>query len=226
MNNDLLEKGFYAPKGGNGSTYNYDLTPFIENFSFYDYIDYAESHKDQIEDYGAFLVITDRQYVLGYNSGFGTGTHLSSFARTVKDIKGGGLINGIQEAMNLNIECEDNYLTAVIVYEQTRKDINSKPIYMGHISFDLTRPVSEKEYLSFRQFYEDNNEELNYVKRKFKGKFAITCSYIDSNKNRRVVEVNSLDQIDEYLKRHIDYNKIVPEDKVIIGKETQSKGLK
>ena len=102
---ELLQKGFYQNRNSNGDDYNYDILPLIENFDFYEFIDYAERFKEEIKDYGAFIVITNKQYIIGYNASFGTGTHLSSFARVMKDIKGGGRILDSNEAKLLTDEC-------------------------------------------------------------------------------------------------------------------------
>ena len=227
MADNMLNQAFFAPKKGKEvgeSGYNYDLAPFINDFSFYDYIDYAERHKRDVDDYGGYVVITNNQYIIGYNSSFGSGTHLSSFARTMQDIKGGGKIYNIDDAMRLTMECFDNFLTAVIVYEQTRETINSDIEYRGYISFDLTNGVSEDQIKVFDQFYEDYNDELTYVTKKFKGKFDVLYSYIDKNGKTKIVKSNNLDSLKECLLTQINNDKKVY-DEEIIGKKVLSKGL-
>ena len=61
---------WYQNRNDNGRDYNYDITPLIQNFDFYDFIDYAERFKEEIKDYGAFIVITNKQYIIGYNASF------------------------------------------------------------------------------------------------------------------------------------------------------------
>ena len=63
-----MDNAFLARKTGGGSAYNYDLTPLIENFTFYDFVTKIENN----QDHGGFLVITDNQYIIGYNAGFGS----------------------------------------------------------------------------------------------------------------------------------------------------------
>ena len=58
----MIQQGFYQNRNDNGRDYNYDITPLIQNFDFYDFIDYAERFKEEIKDYGAFIVITNKQY--------------------------------------------------------------------------------------------------------------------------------------------------------------------
>ena len=94
---DLLQSGFYHNKLTGNIELNYDLFPLIKDFDFYSFIDYAEKHKNIVTDYGGFIVITPKQYVIGYNSNFGTGSHLASLARVTKDIYGGGNIHCITQ---------------------------------------------------------------------------------------------------------------------------------
>ena len=44
----LLESGFYKNRLTGNSNYNYDIFPLINNFDFYEFIDYAEKHKKDI----------------------------------------------------------------------------------------------------------------------------------------------------------------------------------
>ena len=222
MDKQLLQKAFYTNKSGDNS-YNYDLTPLIQKFDFYDFLDYAHKNKIKDEDYGGFLVITPNQYIIGYNAGFGTGTHMSSFARTMKDIKGGGFINGINEAVKLTMECEDNYLTAVIIYEKYIMDMNSNPIFSGYISFDIKRKISEKEYRMFEKFYDDYNSDLAFASKRFN--FDVLFNYIDEKGKERQVKSKNLDLLNAYLKNNIDYNIVNNENETIIGVPLNSKTL-
>ena len=180
MNNNAVYDGFYKRKAGNGSAYNYDLKPLIENFDFYDFIDYA--NKNKTDDYGGFVMITPKQYIIGYNAGFGSGTHLSSFARAMQDIKGGGQINTFIDAANLNMECEDNYILGYIVYERGVEKDTNKSEYCGYVVFDCKNNITPEQYDVFLKFYEDYNNDLNYVCNKFK--FEVIYSYKMEIKNQ------------------------------------------
>ena len=100
--NKILYNSYIARKNGNGSAYNYDLGPLIYNFSFDTFILDAEKSKEGLQEHGAFLIITNNQYIIGYNAGYGTGTHISAFARTTKDMFGGGSILNQNEAFKLH----------------------------------------------------------------------------------------------------------------------------
>ena len=203
--------------------YNYDLAPLLYKFNFYDFVSYAEQGKVGDNDYGGFLVITPKQYIIGYNSGFGTGTHLSSFARTMMDLKGGGPIFDNFQATDLAVECDDNYLTAVIIYEKV--SIQGKPVFKGFISFDLTKKVSENEYRVFEKFCDDYKEDISYVIKKFKN-FSIIYQYRDNNGKKRTESTTDLELIKQIVRNNIDYNK--EENNInehIIGVEVKSKML-
>ena len=228
MSDDLLlSKAFYNQKRGKGSAYNYDIAPLIENFSFYEFITEAERNKLSEEDHGGFVVITPKQYIVGYNAGFGAGTHLSSFSRAMRDIKGGGSINNIQDAIKLNEECFDKYITATIVYEEKSKDNNGKPFYTGYIDFDLgNTKISEQMYESFLKFYDDYNDDISYTTMKYGNKFSVVFKYRDKDGKLDMSVTDNLDTIKYYLKSRIDYEKQDDYDETIIGKQTISKGIR
>ena len=158
----------FLQKRDKGSDYNFELQPLIENFNFYDFVSYAEYGKKEMQDYGGFLVITDKQYVIGYNAWFGQGTHMGSFARTMKDMHGGGVISTQRDAFHLEFLCTRKYLTARIVYECLGTDEFDRPLYSGYINFGLSdyKPTPE-QFEVFKKFYEDYNDDLKKVITKY-----------------------------------------------------------
>lgn len=81
---ELISRSYYNANGD----YNYDIMSLInENFDFYDFI--KNGKNTLLTDNGAFLVITNNQYVLGYNRGMGTGGHDLAFARAFSEINCG-----------------------------------------------------------------------------------------------------------------------------------------
>jgi len=78
-----IENAYGARKSGNVTEYNFDINKMIKDFSFYDFIDQTRGGK---KDNGAFLVVTDKQYILGYNADYGLGSHQQSFARCEAEI--------------------------------------------------------------------------------------------------------------------------------------------
>ena len=97
--NDNYLGAFTSNKSTEKEENNFDIKELIHNFSLYDFIDAAKERPD--EDFGGFLVCTPKQYLFGYNSGFGPGPHAASFARTMLDIKGGGIISNQMELIKI-----------------------------------------------------------------------------------------------------------------------------
>ena len=100
---------YYGRKDGTNPNINFDITPLINRFDFYDYL--IESTKEGYTSQSGFLIITENQYILGYNEGYGIGSHGNIFARAMKDIHGGGKINSFDEENKLDIECNRKYIS-------------------------------------------------------------------------------------------------------------------
>lgn len=203
----LVITGFYDRKKGKGSSWNYDLSPLITNFSFYNFISDAKD-----EEYGGFAVITDKQYIIGYNAGFGYGTHASSFARVMKDFDGGGRINNATELMSLSSKCCNNYIVARIVFENKQ----------GYINFEFPKKISSDMYDSFEKFYRDYNNEIHSLA----NRYNFEVSYKDLLKNENNIS-KDLDSLNQYL-RNIIYNnekENAINDEIIIGVSTKDNRL-
>lgn len=204
----LIITGFYNRKEGKGSSWNFDLSPLITDFSFYQFISDAKG-----EEFGGFVVITDEQYIIGYNAGFGYGTHASSFARVMKDIKGGGNINSANELMNLTSECCKKNIVARIVFENNQ----------GYINFEFPNIISRDMYDSFEKFYRDYNNEIHSVA----NRYNFEVSYKDLLKNENNIS-KDLDSLNQYL-MSIIYNNEKDndiDDEIIIGVSTKDNRLR
>lgn len=220
-NNQKLYSGYIARKGGGGSAYNYDLAPLISNFDFDTFIQDAEKSKDGLQEHGAFLVVTNKQYIIGYNAGFGAGTHISALARTTKDILfGGGSISNQNEAFQLTGICCRNYITARIVYECVGYNENHRPIYAGYINFNLNEfdnKITLEQFEIFKTFYNDYNEDIKYVTKKYGlNKFYVRFCYKDQNGKGNENISDSLDELYNHLSNNIDKEKTVINEYQII----------
>lgn len=209
-----MDNAFLARKTGGGSAYNYDLTPLIENFTFYDFVTIAK--KEQLEDHGGFLVITNNQYIIGYNAGFGSGTHQSAFARTIVDINNYSKrkITSDQDAITLYRKCALNYITARITYEKNK----------GHITFNLNNfggKITREQFETFKDFYNDYNEDIKWITKRYD--FAVVFYYTDKFGKKQRIETDNLDELYNYFEQNIDYNKVIEEEQIIIGKERKNR---
>ena len=210
----------YKRKVGRGSNFNYDLYPLINNFSFYDLVEYATEQdkidsEEKLEDYGAFFVITDKQYIIGYTAGNGAGTHKSAFARVQKELQGGGEISTLADAKILTEKCLKNNITARIYYAKSY--LNNFLNYSGHIDLDLTDTnITPEKFELFKQLYDKYNNELLYLNSKGKI-FQVEYTYLDKNRVLRH-ESNSLDSLYLYLEQNITKeNNNSNNEEIIIG---------
>lgn len=223
---ELLQTTFYHNKLTGNVEYNFDIFPLIKDFDFYSFIDYAEKHKKTISDYGGFIVITPKQYIIGYNSNFGTGSHLSSFARCTKDIYGGGVIGSKNEVDKISTYCQNQFITGCIMYECI--SMYGVPECSGYISFDINlNSISLEHFYSFEQFYNDYNQEIKRVINKYGiKKFYVQINVRNDSKLTRIYS-DCLDELYIYLKEIIDYDKYDSfYDEIVIGKENKNKIFK
>lgn len=189
----------YYNKGSESiDKYNFSLEPLIKDFSFYDFCDNASG-----DDYGGIIVITNKQYIVGYNSSMGSGSHAATLARVKKDLSGGGYINNNREVNELSRALEDEAFTARILYEPYYDMNENKIKRAGGIVFVLSRCFANKkitygQYENFLKFYDKYNEEIKYVCKKFQ--FTVKYAIVDSSGNIQHNECNSLDNVLEYIK--------------------------
>lgn len=211
----LFKQSYYQNRDKNGDDFNYDITPLIQEFDLYNFIDYAERFKEEIKDYGAFIVITNKQYIIGYNASFGTGRHFSAFARVMKDIKGGGRIVSTEEANNLTNECTKNFLTGRIMYE--RCESYGRPKCSGHISFNIVNQKITIEQLQvLEKFIEDYGLEIKRLIRKYGiEKFKIIITYKNQDGKLDNLVTDNLDDLYNLLLNYVEDKHTDIEEKII-----------
>ena len=218
---------FINRKVGRGSNFNYDLYPLISDFCFEKLTEFPKFVKDEegnsYEDYGAFFVITDKQYIIGYTAGNGAGTHKSAFARVEKELQGGGVINNSVDAKVLTDKCMQENICARIYY--CNGIINNFSRYSGHIDIDLTDTIITKEKFEiFKLLYDKYNQELLYLSSKNKG-FQVEYTYLEGNRVLRN-ESNSLDSLYLYFENNLNKDYEVNNSNEIIIGETIKKIVK
>lgn len=204
---------------GHNNGYDFDLQPLIQDFSFYIFC--SESKDDE---HGAFLVITNRQYILGYNPLEGRMPHSHAFARCMKDISGGGYIKDDHEGTHLQTILENKYLCARIVYETYEMEDSHRKQASGYITFIVAgfrknKVFTYQQYDEFMKFYADYNEEIKRVCNKFN--FVVSFVYYNESGKLVHVETKDLEAIRLYLHDHlVEVNDI--DDEVIL-KESRTK---
>jgi len=207
-------------KVGRGSDFNYDLFLLINNFSFCDLVNYAYEQDrketlEKLEDYGAFFVITNEQYIIGYTAGNGAGTHKSAYARVQKELQGGGEIHTLGEAKALTEKCLKNNITARIYYAKSY--LNNFLNYNGHIDINLTDTIiTPEKFKLFKQLYDKYNDELLYLNSKG-NIFQVEYTYLEKNRILRH-ESSSLDSLYLYFEKNVNRENISDKsDEIIIG---------
>ena len=227
MRDEDILRAFYSNKDSNIVNYNFDLKELVDNFSLLNFIKNGRKvcSSDLGDDFGGFFVCTPKQYIIGYNSNFGSGAHITAFGRVMKDIMGGGEITSIDELTQMGTICTDKYICGRIVYENVGDNIYGRPILKGYISFLIknnSSHISNKMFESFKKFYDDYNDEVSLACKNSNGSFYV--SYFDKD-NKKRVQSSSLDAVYQYLEKHIDNNLNDEDNEEIIGVLTEEKAL-
>lgn len=206
--NSDVANGFFARKTGGGSNCNFELEPLIKNFSFYDF--FHDASFVDIEDFGAFAVLTTKQYVVGYNAGFGYGSHYSSYARVLKDISGGGLITNERDLSYLSFKCMNDYITFRICCEKIKGKRASC------ITINIPKNgITQEQFDVFEKFYIDYNREIESVC----NRYSCHVSFSKYETPGRIFLSKNLDEVREYLRSIINPEKKIEEnfEETIIG---------
>ena len=218
-NDDLLMQGFYARRDvQNKDPFNFDIISMIREFDYDDFIYNAKNNSEN----GSFLVITNNQYIIGYNASFGVGDHHPAFARVMKDINGGGVIRDKNHASQLATDCKKEYLCARLVYEYLHDNEHGIPQYGGFIHFTLPREnykITPMQFENFKLFYDKYNNDIKYSISKIgKSRLYIYFTYYDQdNKLKRSDDYSDLDALYEFLSNNIDETKEISNENIIIG---------
>lgn len=214
----LIESAYGNRKNGcSGDIYNFDLQPLINNFSFYDFIIASRQNSGSYE-HGGFLVVTDKQYILGYNSDYGKGSHTASFARCMADLEGGKQINGYQDCLYFSNRCQKSLVTARFVYEKVRSNENGYPIFRGNIMFCFgSTPLTLGMLSAFEQFYNDYADEIKGVQERYG--FSIEYSYVENNFFHSEKDT-TLENVLKFARSRVNYeaSNELGENEIIIGK--------
>ena len=218
MRDEEILRKFYTSRDSNTVKYDFDIKELVDNFSLLDFVKNANVACDTLgTDYGGFLVCTPKQYIIGYNSDFGAGPHIASYARCMRDITGGGKITSIDDFTRFGTMCTEKYLCGRLVYEKIGENENRKPIFKGILDIMIDGNISHEVFESFKKFYEDYNNEIEIVSKRTNGTFNV--SYFDRDVHKRV-DTSNLDSVYSYLEKHADESLVDDEEECIIGVET------
>lgn len=148
----------------------------------------------QRQEYGAFLIITGKQYIFAKCFDDGNQGHMLSLTKTFLELEGKESDLTPIQANNIYRNYGDKFLIFEIDIkkdEMTRKrDMLVRTI--------LNQPtISKEEYQAFKMFYDEYGEVFS------RGKFEY--SFWDKPKGK-IIPVKSLKQIEELLRNAVDEN--------------------
>ena len=227
MRDEDILREFYSNKDSHLMSYNFDLKELMDNFTMLNFVKNGRKVclSEEGVDFGGFFVCTPKQYVIGYNSNYGVGAHITAKARAMKDILGGGTLTRIEELTQLGQMCTERYITGRLAYENTGTDLSGRRRIGGIFDISIKEnagSISCQLFESFKKFYEDYNKEIELACKSSGGSFHVSFYNKDTKKR---VESDNLDLLLNYLENHIDENLDDEEDEVIIGVPTRDKQL-
>ena len=203
IDNDYLNHRTYYGRGQ--SEYNFPVDVMKDSSDMLDLIKQAGDCEEGMEN-GAVLLITEKQYIMAFNRGRGRGPHDATIARVYADITDQKELGFLTIVLYCH-KAEDSLIHARIFSEKANK--RSKPRNIISFSFNRERKISQKEFNSFMDFY---NEYAWVIKRE---NFQVSLMG---------KTMPSIDSVKEILESMIDkdfsLDGIMPEDEQIIGFET------
>ncbi len=138
--------------------YNFAIDIMNDSSDLLDLIKQSKDCEEGIEN-GAVLLITEKQYIMAYNRGMGRGPHDATLARVFADITDNKEL-GFATIMKYCHKAEAAVLHARIYSEKETK--MSKISNIISFSFNRERRISQEEFNSFMEFY---NEYAWVIKR-------------------------------------------------------------
>lgn len=178
-NDQMLIYGAFGNRKNNVYGYKFDLDELINHFSqdgFRGFIQRGRSINGAPE-FGGFMVITDKQYILGYNANLGQGTHTSAYANCMSLLKGND-INNDNDVIYLSSECQKNFITVRFVYEKMGRNQYGTWDYEGRILFDFgSLDITPGKLKALENFCNEYSQEFKYITEYYK--FKIFYSYLD-----------------------------------------------
>ena len=203
----LIHKSFY---GSGQDEYNFPVDVMKDSSDLLDLIKQAKDCEEGIEN-GAVLLITEKQYIMAYNRGMGNGPHDSTIARIYADLTDQAKL-GFVTIMKYCHKAEEKLIHARFYAE---KETKMSPVSkILSFSFNREKKISQKEFNSFMDFY---NEYAWAIKREnFKVSFAGKTMTID--------DIKIL--LESMIDNEFVLSSIFTDEEVIIGTPTNAQEQK
>lgn len=140
---------------------------------------------------GAYLIITDKQFIFSKNGEDGKQGHMLSIVKTFLELQGKKNDVTLLESSRMYPEYDKNYL---IFSFEVEKDQKSRSLEK-RMRTQINRPLSPKEYLSFKTFYD------------IYGQIIDKCGFefnIWDTKTHKYVPIKSIHKLLDYLSLNVD----------------------
>ena len=201
MTEYLNHKTFY---GQGHDEYNFPVDIMEDSSDLLDLLKQSKDCEEGIEN-GAVLLITEKQYIMAFNRGMGNGPHDSTIARIFSDITDQKEL-GFVTIMLYCHKAEASLIHARIYAEKETKMSPVSKILA--FSFNREKKISQKEFNSFMDFY---NEYAWVIKREnFKVSFAGKSMTIDDIK----------ELLESMIDKDFELSSVFTDNETIIGNPT------
>lgn len=199
--NYMVHKSFY---GSGHDEYNFPLDIMKDSGDLLQLIKQGSRCEEGMEN-GAILLITEKQYIMSYNRGMGNGPHDSTIARAYANITDNKELN-FWTVKQYCHKAEEKLLHARFYAE---KDLSyTKVSKILSFSFNREKRISQKEFNSFMDFY---NEYAWVIERE---NFKVSL----------MGKTMTIENVKEVLESMIDPNfelsSVFTNNEIIIGIET------
>lgn len=205
----LVTNAYYSSKSNSRRVldnldYSSDVIPMIENFDLVNLM--SNVSKGDEFDNGGFVVITDHQYIAGYNLGYGMRSHEVTFACiTCELLKGSRKIHP-ENCLTDCAQCVDTYFTGRIHCEERNYGMSfnvSRLSENGDIKFEFIS-FTNGQLESFRAFYDDYNDIIK--------RYGLPVSIKLPKDNLLYTKVyDDLTPLLQIIEARVDENKKIPE---------------
>ena len=177
-----------------------EVVEMINNFNLKTFLE-GRKLGDSI---GGYLLITDNQCVMGYNGKRGRDAHVQAFASAISLINDLGELD-FHKMMQLDIDSDKEYIKARLVNLGDRSYIA--------FNFGLLENITPNQLELFELFKNQYNDIIKFYSHYYGMPMinVIIPGYL-------TFESNDLEEIYNYLKTIVNYQKELPQDKNIIGK--------
>ena len=157
INGDILATNKRTHYGENEDAYNFKLELFAGVKNLISLIHHVASLAESVE-YGATLVITDKQVILTFNGNLGEGSHNAALARIYADITDQSRLT-YYDTIKYRKALESSFLNARIYVE--KYEASEPPTKIVAFSFDREgRRLTPREFQGFMMFYDEYAELL------------------------------------------------------------------